>query len=227
MWCSVQTTCECQKCSKKGLLSSAEKMVSKLQSHTKKLFGFRKKKSDCSAAPSCGCETKCEPNCGCEPEPNCGCEIEPTCGCETTPSCDSCCSANAGAINRYAPAQSVPTVTPESTMPTVPAPIPDSQVDPFMDDAVNRIRKVPAKRINYQVPRKQPYGNRYDPQASRGVRLHLKDSNIGSPVSAETQKEDSDVVTASASLLRRVMSSKAKRLPQKDEPANYFNPLRQ
>lgn len=107
-----------------------------------------------------------------------------------------------------------------------PTPLPDSEIDPFMDDAANRIRKVPAKRINYEIPQKQPYGNRYDPQASRGIRLHLNDANVGTPAKVEPSKKKDQVVTASASLLRKVMSSRAKKLPQKPEAANYFNPLR-
>lgn len=226
--CSTQSACGCSTCSKsksKGLLSAADKLVSKL-------FSFKKKKSQCSSAPSCGCETvpSCdcpsEPSCGCEVEPTCGCEIEPSCGCEMEPSCgcSTTYSPNTGAINRYVPQQSMPEVKPAVPAPT---PLPDAELDPFMDDAVNRIRKVPARRINYQVPKKLPYGNRYDPQASNGVRVQLRDSNTGAPTRIEPARvEKNEVVTASASLLRKVMSKKAKRLPQKPEPMNYFNPLR-
>lgn len=73
------------------------------------------------------------------------------------------------------PTQPVPKVVPQVQ------PLPDSKVDPFGDEASNRVRRVPAQAVRYprlddqQTP---VYGQSFDPQASNAVRVHFSDDSI-------------------------------------------------
>ena len=109
---------------------------------------------------------------------------------------------------------------PTETQPSLEsAPLPDSQIDPFMDDAVNRVRRVPAKAINYRMnsesSSKPAYGDTFDPQANNRVRLRMSDINSSVEyVSVEEgragQLESRSVVPASAT---RKISREATTLP--------------
>lgn len=174
--------------------------------------------------------------------PGCGCEIEATCGAEQSPCACNTCQTPASVPNvvpQYAepaptqqlkdpvyqapaqpmdmdspvPAPQPPTRQRDAVPP--PARVPDAQIDPFMDDAVNRVRRVPAKTIQYQMPatstqeRSQPsYGEAYDPQASNGpVRMRFSDwsSEVEiRPASHTTTGQLHSVVPASATQLRPV-----------------------
>lgn len=229
----------------------------------------RAPKCGCEVAPTCGCEQ--EPSCGCEVAPTCGCEIGPSCGCENTPTSlppqwqpqAQPLSAPVHQHMHYPPPQPQPQApiqshqTPEQQFtpepryftPAPPPPSlqhsPDIDVDPFMDDAATRVRKIPAHAIRHSQA--LPYGNSYDPQASSEIRYRLNDdqnetvrsdgvlaTNSSSRTrtaraiasykeSRETAPKDNVVVTASGTSLRAVPQTNAKRLPSTNLPTN---PLR-
>lgn len=134
--------------------------------------------------------------CGCSEVPSCGCEVEPACGCEAKPSCgcESGCATHAIPMP-IKPIESdepppIPSTLHKSSdavnmdpMPAPPPPnkVPDAEQNPFQDDNVNRLHKVPAKTIQYQKP--GSYGRDYDPQARSGVRVKFSDL-VQKPVEA-------------------------------------------
>ena len=81
------------------------------------------------------------------------------------------------------PAPPPPTKAPQ-TVPESSRQQPDREVDPFLDDEVNRVRRVPAKPIRYQgkASNRTSYGEAFDPQASKGgVRFRFSDLNEEPP----------------------------------------------
>ena len=215
-----------------------------------------------ASPPSCGCEI--EPSCGCESQPSCGCDS----GSGQHPPQRLPHAAPAPVQTHqhlhYPPQQSLPPavqtqppiqvpeapaqrVTPDShnftPAPPPPSlrPTPDSAIDPFMDDAAARVRKIPAHAIQHS--RELPYGDDYDPQASSQIRYRLNDNagrmvrpedrlatNSSSRTSAARtapnldRSRDNVVVTASGTMLRPITTTNARRLPSTTPPANPLRP---
>ena len=137
--------------------------------------------------------------CGCSETPSCACEVEPACGCESTPSCgcESACATQAVPMPINSIESDEPPPLPLAAgnsadavnMDPIPAPpppnrVPDAERNPFQDDNVKRLHKVPAKTIQYRKP--GSYGRDYDPQARSEVRV--KFSDLGQkPVESEVK----------------------------------------
>ncbi len=166
----------------------------------------------CETVPSCGCESGCDTACSSNSggllnrlmsklhgSSACGCSEIPSCGCESTPSCgcESACATQAvpmpiKLIESDEPPP-LPTAAGNSAdavnmdpMPAPPPPnkVPDAEQNPFQDDNVNRLHKVPAKTIPHQKP--GSYGRDYDPQARSGVRVKFSDL-VQKPVESEVK----------------------------------------
>ncbi len=169
---------------------------------------------------NCGCETRVA-TCGCEPhEPTCGCELSAGCkgacsgnrggyassaptGGQPTPPVQSPYddsherpySAPTLSEGTVVAPPHLPHSTPISPLqqpaPLETVPIPDSQVDPFLDDGVQRLRPVPARPAGIRGVQRL-YRQDYDPQASRpqasgpAVHAHLSDDV---PAGAYVQRE--------------------------------------
>ncbi len=128
----------------------------------------------------------------------------------------------------------IPPIGPSTVPQTVPVPepmLPDEAVDPFQDDSAGRVRKIPAKTIQFRNDRPN-YGSDYDPQAS--IRVKFSDGQSVAaqlPVSSrkplalrQAVSKTGDVVPAAAWRLRPITSTAARRLPAQTEPLP--NPLR-
>lgn len=105
-----------------------------------------------------------------------------------------------------------------------------------MDDAVNRVRRVPAQQIKYPQreaqngsDREVTYGTTYDPQARSGVRFRFSDidnaeperldlRDAAQPLNQFSQRRTQRVVAASGTTLRRV--------PRRQSSEPTQNPLR-
>ncbi len=139
--------------------------------------------------------------------------------------------------------------TPTPLQPRVPelVPLPDSEVDPFRDDAATRVRRIPSRTIQYRQPTSN-YGQNYDPQASHdGVRLRWTDeAPTTSPRLALDEKSSSrtrspqatnqpetvvavplpEVVTASGQAQPNSPSTYYQPNSQTARPIEHRNPLR-
>lgn len=243
-----------------------------------KAFGGQCRQADCGCevSPSCGCESS--PSCGCEVrEPSCGCEDSGACGCQSgqmvysthpTPAPSGPTHGHLHSMAPYDQPYTAPMSVPDhrtppgppaapaplrSTTPFIspePMPLPDSEVDPFRDDSAARVRRIPARSIQYRRPASNAsnYGQNYDPQAavvpaqirrSDGVetqasrlaldatsssRLRSTRSSFQSSLSDDSE---SAVITASGNLPSRILATPAARpVPRNANPAESFNPLR-
>jgi hypothetical protein len=203
--------------------------------------------------PTCGCELQ-EPTCGCElREPTCGCELrEPSCGFESHPSHSTSMDYHQHVHDPAPVPIPVPReTTPQSNAPYVvpqPVPLPDREVDPFRDDSASHLRRTPTRTIQYRQTR-PTYRQTFDPQASHdGVQLRTSDSlqervalngessrrprpqvNPPSQTSVAGSSEEfvpAEVVTASATMPRRLTQT-ARALPtQPHRTEEIPNPLR-
>jgi hypothetical protein len=154
-------------------------------------------------APSCGCELK-EATCGCElKEPTCGCESPEVCDCQnhagfhTSQPPAQRHNAHSG---QYPSPKQLPYTTPSAPQPLAPftaptpipqqgpnpvqprvpelVPLPDNEVNPFRDDAAARVRRIPARTIQYRQSTPANSQN-YAPQASRdSVRVRMSDDTV-------------------------------------------------
>lgn len=147
----------------------------------------------CSAKPSCGCELS-QANCGCEITPaSCGVELSGAAGASTAewygetslapqPQPPSAQSAPRTFQPRQQPTQRPPTAAElmplQQHTPAEMVPTPDSQSDPFRDDSVRVLRRVPAQSVQLR-PSGRAYRQSYDPQASHEpVRMSLSDQEL-------------------------------------------------
>ncbi len=273
--CKTCAKCDeraCTKCDDRGLLDVVDLFAGRIQ---KSLEGTRiNRGSKCDQ----GCDgRRAEPTCGCEPA--CGCEtqhaaplpvsvhqhgavhdngiwLEPEMP-NIVPSPHNQTKTNPFDRQPRSNDSSIPTpkpVTKEGQVRPVPQQLPDEAVDPFIDDAASRVRRVPASPIQYQRPVPRSV-DQFDPQAANRYRVRVGDtdsqpvrSRTGTQLSAFGNVQSSrragevrsslsdtkapDVVTASnTSRLEPVRSTHAERLPsraevQSDENAYYANPLR-
>ena len=247
--CDKCKSCECKTakcCDNKGLLDALDVFAGKLHS------SLKSKKSSCDQAPSCGCEVK--PSGGCEAKATCGCELTPSCGCEVAPECG--CEVKGKPSPMTMPMlplqDAIPMVPSVPAKPAVPAPLqtapevvplPDTKVDPFQDDAASRIRKVPARTIQYRTDAKK-YGDQFDPQASnrRPAQARarvLQVAGFDSKSSSRRPLGDQKLEPAASKLAPQVIPASAARplssaertvsaaKRDKSEPVKqYHNPLR-
>ena len=188
--------------------------------------------------------------------PSCGCELRTTKSVDThqhavpnqqpmplqhTP--QPLNESNTPTVNRYweeshpAPTFQNPAgVIPPAQLPTpAPAPLPDRSIDPFLDDAATKIRKVPAAPVRSDS--NAEYRRQYSPQASFHMRLSdgpMHEELPGAVASAHDYFAPRDVVTASAATASAFVESKSpasKVEPKRLEPTKatrvlYDNPLR-
>lgn len=241
---ACDTKCSC--CDDRGLLDIADSLLGRLG---KIQVGSRKSQCDtapscgCPSASSCDCGPA--PSCGCESAPSCGCGPAPSCGCESAPSCQCSSPAPMNGASRSISAPDtrlttinppVPTINSDQSRygsdaapkpPTVapqrvpkPVPVGDEDVNPFLDDSAGRLRKVPARVINFQKKKAESYGETYDPQAnlyiSPASQKRLTDRVNYSSRNRHTTRglsgEPAPVVTASATRLPR----RAPELPNRE-----------
>lgn len=219
--CPKTPGCSCSRQDDSGLLDHVDKVAGQFHSSFKKNFKLPiritvRKSSDCEAAPSCGCEQKpscgCEaaPSCGCEVAPSCGCEAEPTCGCEIGPSCGcEVCGSGSSSINEsrsmppsYAPIRQPSVMAPPST--STPVPVPDTQVDPFADEAPRSGQsKVRGRTIQYRsqgqpvgqpIDHRKAYGQNYNSQARTLQPPRIKNDARGTQNLVTTASNESPTV---------------------------------
>ncbi len=210
-----------------------------------RLFKKNKKQArgcGCEISTTCDCSCDREPSCGCA-EPSCGCAapavVQSDVGRQmisTTPlpapfaNTKAAPLKNPATLNANIPVnvpgdssasglESEPAPVPPSMSPkTSPSPqrIPDSQVDPFQDDAASKLRRVPATTIQYKlnrypggsVPAKvETYDKAFDAQASNdSVRFRFSDEAEPklAPVQWRPRTQGLEVVPASSEQLREV-----------------------
>jgi hypothetical protein len=231
-------------CDDKGLLSIIDTFAGRIQS------GVR------ASLPQVNLP-KLGSSCNCKSSPKSSCDGGPSCGCESG-------RVSAGEFHRPAPTRLTPSCAPPMQphvrsepveLPSGPmplprepesVPVPESSVDPFMDDSVSRVRKLPARTILYTKPSNR-YRESYDPQAFNSYRVRLNDESPsvqskgidGSAFKAAESSRRSaaapsadgpEVVTASAHLEPApvpIGSKNAQRLPSRDAVETYYaNPLR-
>ncbi len=152
----------------------------------------------CCAGPSCGCEVT-QASCGCEmAAASCGVEraggpghseaqwhSESHVGSQpAVPSVHSDPSSFQPPAFKPRPQpvetlQEIPQVQPlPQRMPVEMVPRPDSEHDPFRDDSVRALRRVPAQSVQLR-PSQRAYRQSYDPQASHeSVRISLSDQEL-------------------------------------------------
>ena len=135
---------------------------------------------------------------------------------------------------------------PAQTLPRLPTTPPDAEVDPFLDDSVNRVRRVPARTIQHRrstsdqgAHSTRPAGRSaqvgkasfaYYGKASSGTRTGVTSGGVPASLSI-SDVEDMNVVTASGqaevpSRLPPTTTSRARRLPARATAMTYENPLR-
>lgn len=220
---------------------------------------------------NCGCEIR-EPGCGCElKEPSCGCELRAPGGYQrhiegSYQGIEVYEAAPPGMHEALPPASPpVPPPTPEimdksqrrhaevqpllpvPAAPARPAPLPDSQVDPFRDDAAMRLRRLPTRPVQHrsspqhlspsrdvQAVREGAHGRVGDAGPSTGSGWQLDEVASSRLRATSTQPELNQapaVVTASATAPERIVSPGAQ-LPTRswatpaEEHLQYPNPLR-
>lgn len=147
----------------------------------------------CGAKPSCGCELS-QASCGCEITPaSCGVELFGTAGASTAewygesiavpqPQPPMAQSAPRTFQPRQQPTQRPPVAAElmplQQHTPAEMVPTPDSQSDPFQDDSVRVLRRVPAQSVQLR-PSGRAYRQSYDPQASHEpIRMSLSDQEL-------------------------------------------------
>lgn len=229
--CDKCTGSRTQQCSCKqndGLLHALDGVVSGLH----RSLGTASKNSGCDHGPSCGCEPQTGPGCGvemrqsepsCGVEPTCGAEqYTPSCGCETSGGCNCSSGGTYSAPSQApnyapplydspsygAPMQSVPPQPQATPRVRVPAPLPDSQVDPFQDEAVHynpgRTRAMP---IQYRRAAGS-YGVRFNDSAMQRYHIPNRDVAVRTASSVgTTQQPTSRTISGQAGTLagRRVV----------------------
>lgn len=231
--------CACQQ-DDAGLLNRLDAFAGKfhksVQGAAGSLVSFSSRGNSCDHKSQCHCTQKAPKN-----------HHEPTCGCEQSPNCG-CAAGNSG-TQTYWPAQDnswtpapIPTPVPSvpsyaPSRPIVPAPLPDTQVNPFQDEDASYSRRVPAQAIQYRRPSRQlnqpmapsrpsvdHYGNRYDVQAN-AAQFRMSDqlasqAPLPAPKPSFVMPPALKVILASAEQPARLSSETApKRLPtQAEEP---------
>lgn len=257
----------CKSCDDRGLLDSAGVFFSRVHASL-----CAPPKGKCKHGCD-GKSVKNSPSCGCEVAPSCGCEAAPCCGSPRGhvaheipapqqfgtpvyqfsprhPGSSEIPTRSNPTMSRAAPQTLTrPIYTPAPVPPTVqpspPASRPDSEVDPFSDDSASRVRKIPAKTIQFKL-QKSTYGKEFDPQA-QNVRVQFRDNLVRQePVSTQSvassgvgrghsttrssrglkpvSTQPPAVVTASGTKLLALPLSRAKPMP-KSVP-EIENPLR-